>query len=179
MLHRIALIGALALVYVFAGRPAAAQTVQVVQDCAGVTAPGGPGGRLYTDQGGRLCSASVAVPAMSTQGGLNVYRVMNAASAAAVAVKASAGRLYSFNLCNNANAARYVRFYNSATAATTGTTPVYAGAITLSAGTCQQFTTNFGLTFSAGISMAITAANGDADATAPLAGDVSGFLGYL
>lgn len=178
MHHRFALIGALALAYALSDLPASAQTVQVVQDCSGVTSVGGPGGRLYTDQAGRLCSASVAVPAMSSQGGLSVYRVMNAASAAAVSVKATAGRLYSFNLCNNTNASRYVRFYN-APAATTGTTPVYAGAITLAAGTCQQYTTNFGLTFGAGISFSITAANGDTDATAPLAGDVSGFLGYL
>lgn len=133
---------------------------------------------LSLDASGNLRTQSVAVPSQVATGGLSVYRVMNAASATAVAIKASPGRLYSFNLCNNANAARYVRFYN-ATTATTGTTPVYAGAITLSSGTCQQYTTNFGLTFSAGISMAITAANGDADTTAPLAGDVSGFIGYL
>lgn len=54
MLIRLAL-AALALACAL---PAHAQSVQVVQDCAGVTAPTGPGGRLYTDQSGRLCMAS-------------------------------------------------------------------------------------------------------------------------
>lgn len=143
----------------------------------------GVGVTLYDTRGNAFGTGAnpfpvATVPAPGMGQGLAVYRVMNAASAAAVSVKASAGRVYSFNLCNNTNASRYVRFYNSA-AATTGTTPVYAGAITLSAGSCQQYTTNFGLTFSAGISFSVTAANGDADATAPLAGDVSGFIGYL
>lgn len=55
MFHRIALLGALALAYGCMGRPVAAQSVQVVQDCAGVAAATGPGGRLYTNQYGGLC----------------------------------------------------------------------------------------------------------------------------
>lgn len=118
-----------------------------------------------------------SIPSAAPDGGLVVYRVMTAATAAASTIKGGPGRLYTFNLCNNAASGRYVRFYNAA-AATTGTTPVYAGPITLSAGTCQQFTTGVGLGFSAGIAMSVTAANGDSDATAGGAGDVSGFLGY-
>ncbi|AWB21229.1 hypothetical protein DA075_10140 [Methylobacterium currus] len=119
-----------------------------------------------------------SAPSASPDNGLAVSRIMTTASAAAMTIKPAPGRLYAFNLCNNASTSRYVRFYNAA-AATTGTTPVYAGPITLAAGGCQQFTTAVGLGFSAGIALSVTAANGDGDATPGIAGDVSGFLGFL
>jgi hypothetical protein len=169
--------GLLALLLALAPVSAWAQTgARLVPSCGSVTyGPGDFAAQTVTPDG-RLCIGS-APPSATPAGGLSVYRVMSGSSAAAAAVKSSAGRLYSFNLCNNAAATRYVRFYDSP-AAVTGTTPVAAGAIALSAGSCQQFTTSFGLAFTAGISMSVTAANGDADTTAPAAGDVSGFLGY-
>lgn len=178
MLYRLAIAAALGLAALTVS--ADAQTAQVVPDCAGVAGVVGPGGRLYTDQSGRLCTAGVLVasPSAMAAGGLATYRVNSPAGAAAMMVKASPGRVYSFNLCNTAGASRYVRFYNSASP-TVGTTPVFAGAIVIGAGTCQQFTTNFGLTFSNGIGLGITAANGDSDTTPVAAGDVSGFIGYL
>lgn len=120
----------------------------------------------------------VAQAGSTMPGGLTTYRVLSPAGSGAQVIKATAGRVYSFNMCNSAAASRYVRFYNSASA-TTGTTPVFAGAIVISASSCQQFTTNFGLTFGAGISFSVTAANGDADTTAAAAGDVSGFIGFM
>lgn len=177
MLHRAILAAALA---VGLSTVAQAQTAQSVADCAGVTTAAGPGASLYVDQNGRLCTAGVLVasPSAMAAGGLATYRVSSPAGSTAQVVKASAGRVYSYNFCNTAGASRYVRFYNSA-APTTGATPVFAGAVVISAGTCQQFTTNFGLTFSNGIGLAITAANGDTDTTSVTAGDVSGFVGYL
>lgn len=53
MLYRLAIAAAFGLVALTAS--ADAQTVQVVNDCAGVTSQPSPGGRLYTDQSGRLC----------------------------------------------------------------------------------------------------------------------------
>ncbi len=53
MLYRLAIAATLGLVALTVS--ADAQTAQVVTDCAGVTAQPGPGGRLVTDQNGRLC----------------------------------------------------------------------------------------------------------------------------
>lgn len=119
----------------------------------------------------------INAPGSDAAGGLGVYRVNSPAGAGGLIVKAGPGRLYSFNLCNTAGAGRYVRFYNTV-APIPGTTPVYAGPIVVSAGSCQPFTSSVGLSFGAGIGLGITAANGDADATAISAGDVVGFLGF-
>lgn len=174
MLARLILAAALALLL---SGGAQAQTPRVVPDCQGLALPSGPGGVQAVDQFGRLCTVAVLQPSQAT-GGLSLFRVMNAAGAAAITVKASPGRLYSYHLCNTATSTRFVRFYNT-TAATTGTTPIAAGAVVIAAGSCQTYDTGVGLTFPAGISMSVTAANGDTDATAAAAGDVSGFVGYL
>jgi hypothetical protein len=117
-------------------------------------------------------------PIAAANGGLSVYRVNSPSGAPGLVVKAGPGRLYAFDLCNTAAASRYVHFYDT-TSPVPGTTPVYAGAITISAGSCQQFNTSFGLSFSNGIGMGITGANGDSDTTSVTAGDVTGFLGFL
>lgn len=167
----------LLLAFVPLSWPAAAQQARVVADCAGEARKAGDGGGLMVDQNGNLCIKGVVGPSPNPLGGLSTYRVNAMAGTPGLMVKASPGRIYNFNLCNTAGATRYVRFYNSA-APVVGTTAVFAGAIAISAGSCQQFTTNFGLTFSAGIGLGITAANGDADTTPVTAGDVSGFIGY-
>ncbi|MGX7706324.1 hypothetical protein [Methylobacterium sp. Gmos1] len=58
MYARIALLGALALAYGCSGRPAAAQSVQVLPACGTASAPVGTGGRLYTDTTGTLCTVA-------------------------------------------------------------------------------------------------------------------------
>lgn len=134
---------------------------------SGRSAPCGPDSPL----------AITTIPGTSSEGGLKVFRVFSPAGSPAMTVKAEAGRLYSFNLCNTAGASRFVRFYNTPTAQA-GSTPVYAGPVVVSAGSCQQFTTSFGLAFPSGISMSITAAMGDMDTSPITTGDVTGFLGY-
>lgn len=177
MLYRLAIAAALGLVALTCS--ADAQTVTVVPNCAGVLASQGPGGQLYTDQNGKLCVASTSSDAPTTAtGGVSVYRVMSTADTNARTVKASGGRLFTYTLCNAASATRYVRFFNLATMPVAGTSPVYLGAIVISASTCQSYSNGIGLSFPAGIGFDITGANGDADTTAVAAGDVSGFIGY-
>lgn len=170
---------ALAIMLLVLHNPVDAQTVSVVPNCAGVTASQGPGGQLYTDQNGKLCVASVSNDAPTTPtGGVSVYRVMSTADTNARNVKSSGGRLFTYTLCNAASATRYVRFFNLPTAPVAGTSPVYLGAVVISASTCQSYSSGIGLSFPAGIGFDITAANGDADTTSVAASDVSGFIGY-
>jgi len=177
MLYRLAIAAALGLVALTGSVDA--QTAQVVPDCAGVVAQPGAGGSLYTDQNGKLCVAgSASDSTASAIGGVTVYRVMSTADTNARNVKASGGRLFTYTLCNAASAARFVRFFDLATMPVAGTSPVYLGAIVISASTCQSYSNGIGLAFPAGIGFDITAANGDADTTAVAAGDVSGFIGY-
>lgn len=177
MLHRLILAAGFALAASVV--PADAQNVQTVADCIGVVAQPNLGGRLYVDQAGRLCvsgAPSNATPAAT--GGVSVHRVMSTADTNARTVKATGGRLFTYTLCNAASAARYVRFFNLATIPVAGTSPVYLGAVVISASTCQSYSNGIGLAFPAGIGFDITGANGDADTTAVAAGDVSGFIGY-
>jgi hypothetical protein len=142
-----------------------------------------PGVVLYDSKGVALGTVGnpvnmTAAPTASAVGGLNVYRVMATATTNGTAVKSSAGKIYAYTFCNTAGTARYVRLYNLPAAPSPGTSPIYAGAIPVTAGACQHFSNDIGLSFSAGIGFSITGANGDTDATAVAAGDVSGFIGY-
>lgn len=146
-----------------------------------------PPGAVYCEQpGGRVvpCGSpwmplyTQSIPAPNAEGGLDIYRVMSPSGSPAMVVKSSPGRLYSYNLCNTAPTARFVRFHDSASPVA-GETPVVAGPIVVSAGTCQQFTTGFGLRFRSAISISISGSAGDNDTTPVENGDVTGFLGYM
>lgn len=108
--------------------------------------------------------------------GLSIYRVNNSGSSA-MQIKAQPGLLFSFTLCNTSETGQYVRLYDSTTPVV-GVTPVAAGAILVSAGSCQVFNTQFGLYFQNGIAFGVTGANGDADTTPSPANSISGFVGY-
>lgn len=105
--------------------------------------------------------------------------VNSAASTNATVVKASAGTLYSVTVSNTGAAARYVKFYNKATAPTVGTdTPVFT--IQVAAGATLNIP--FGVTghrFATGIGLAITANAADSDTTAVGAGEVKVASAYI
>lgn len=114
----------------------------------------------------------------TTTGGLTNFRVNAAASTNATNIKASAGQVYGWCLTNAAASLRYVRLFNKASAPTVGTdTPTQTIALAASGGQVCQ-TTDIGIVYAAGIGYDITGANGDSDATAVTANDVTGAIFY-
>ena len=136
-----------------------------------------PSGRVEPCGGPDTPLNTVLKPATDPTAGLQLFRIMSPEGPVPMVAKSSAGRLFSYNFCNSSNMTRYVRFYDSASP-TAGTTAIAAGPIIVAAGSCQQFTTSFGLVFRSGISLAVTGGMDDNDVTATGDGDITGFLGY-
>lgn len=113
-----------------------------------------------------------------TTGALTNYRINAAATTNATSVKTSAGVLYGYSLCNASASLRYVRLFNLATAPTVGTSTPTQTVILAANGGCVTLSSDVGVTYSAGIALDITGANGDSDTTAVSANDVSGALYY-
>lgn len=106
----------------------------------------------------------------ATTGGHTIYRSLDL-DETGVSIKGSAGQVFGWYICNQAAAARYVKLYNKATAATVGTdTPVMTLVIP-AYGACNVEYAN-GITFSLGISAGATTALADASTAAPTANDV-------
>lgn len=110
-----------------------------------------------------------------TTGGNSIYRNLDL-DETGVSVKASAGQLYGYFICNRSLAERFVKLYNKASAATVGTdTPVIT--IPLSAGAadkpfCANVGWDTGVAFATGIAAGATTGLADANTGAPAANDV-------
>jgi hypothetical protein len=105
--------------------------------------------------------------------------INSAATTNATSIKASAGTAYSIIASNTNAAARYVKFYNLATAPTVGTsTPVFTMAIP-TGGTVMFDTGATGMRFSTGIALAITGAAADTDTTVIVASDVKVAISFI
>lgn len=104
-----------------------------------------------------------------TSGGATPYRNLDLGVTGQV-VKASAGQVYGWVLCNNAGASRFVKLYNKATAPTEADTPVMT--IELPALSTGQYAIPVGIAFAAGISVRATTGVADNDVGAPTANDV-------
>lgn len=129
---------------------------------------------LSTIAAGSNLMGDVALQARATTNGLTTTRISSAASTNATSLKASAGRLYNGCAVNTTASAKFLKFYNKASAPTVGTdTPVWTivipanGQVNLS-----DVFGDHGWFASTGIAYAITGAVGDADTTAVAAGDV-------
>lgn len=126
--------------------------------------------------GGGVSSPSVAASASVT--GLSASKLLSAATTNPTLLKASAGRLYGYQLANLTAAWKFVRFYNKASAPTVGTdAPLFVVAIPPNGMTDIFFTVP--VTFSAGIGYSITGAVADLDATAVGANEVQGTAYWL
>lgn len=104
-------------------------------------------------------------------------KVIAAASTNATSTKATAGRVVAYDFHNNAAAARYVKFYNKATAPVVGT-DVPTKVVALPAGGSKTISIPGGIAFATGIAYAIVTGAADADATAVAANDVVGGFEY-
>lgn len=121
---------------------------------------------------------STAIAASATVVGAAPAKVLSTAGTNSTIIKASAGRVYGYNLSNTTASWRYVKFYNLATAPVVGTTvPVYQFAIP-PGGTVTDSNT-VPISHATGIGMAITAGPADNDATAVGANDVVGMVMFL
>lgn len=113
----------------------------------------------------------------SSTGAMTTAKVLAAATTNATSVKASAGRVLGWALCNTTAAVKVVRLYNLSTAPTVGTSvPVYN--IVIPANGYVDATFPAGISHSTGIAYAITNAIADLDATAVAANDVIGAIFY-
>jgi hypothetical protein len=125
-----------------------------------------------------LAFAAIDPDTGQTPGAVSNYRLASsAATTNATVVKNAAGKVYSGSLYNSNAAARYLKFYNKATAPTVGTdVPVWVEYLPPTSKT--SFDLN-GVPFSAGISVAIVTGAADNDATAVGAGDIQSLnIGY-
>lgn len=129
---------------------------------------------VQVDENGNTTSATPdtlhadLAPTMSTGRLLSV-----AASTNSTNVKASAGRVYAIQGYNAANAVRYFKLYNKATAPTVGTdTPVKT--LALPPGVGFAFDWSRGYAFATGIGFGLTTGAADNDTGALTAADVLG-----
>lgn len=133
-------------------------------------------GATLTDANGNallgqaLAASSLPVTDALDNGATTTSRLISAAASTnATSVKASAGSVFRVRGFNNNAAARFLKFYNKASAPTVGTdTPV----LTYRLAPTADFAIDVCLYFSAGIAYAITTAAADADTGALTAGDV-------
>lgn len=116
------------------------------------------------------------------RGGATTHSKSSAATTNATSVKGSPGVLYNLVVMNENAAARFIKFYDKASAPTVGTdTPALRFAIP-GATTGGGFSVNFGpqgLAFAAGIAYALVTGAADANAGAVAADEIQVNLGYL
>ena len=121
---------------------------------------------------------STGIHASATVTGSLLHKLIAAASTNATVVKASAGRVYGYDLSNPSAAWKYVKFYNKATAPVVGTdVPVLVVGIPPNSRAYSDAVVP--IAFTTGISIAIVAGAADADATAVAAADVISNIQYI
>lgn len=98
-------------------------------------------------------------------------------STTGVLIKTGPSQIFAVIVYNNATAARYLKFYDKATAGTASDTPVLTVGLTASA--LNTFTVGQGSQFLLGLSVRATNLVADNDATAPTANDVVLNVEYL
>lgn len=107
----------------------------------------------------------------TTSGGVTLTRLLSAATTNATSVKASAGQLYGYIVSNSNAAARYLKFYDKASAPTVGTdVPVLT--LEIPAASTGHVPFDMGIVFATGIAFALTANVSDADTTAVAANEI-------
>lgn len=102
----------------------------------------------------------------------SVYRKIAAADTNAAVIQAGVTKLAAYMMYNTAASARYVKFYNKATAPTVGTdTPVLTVAIPANSA-AEILIGEPGLNFDSGLGIGIVTGAADSNTTAPSAADV-------
>ena len=145
------------------------------------TNPGSGGSTFASDDVGGVQYPRIKIavgPDGVANDGYTPYKLLSAATTNATSVKASAGEVGMIVAFNTSAAAKFLKFYNKASAPTVGTdTPVLVLPIPASANGFV-ITPSEGIAFSTGIAFAITGAVADSDTTAVAANDVIVSLAY-
>jgi hypothetical protein len=171
---------------VAAGATAATNSVLTggVYNSGGVSPSTGQQEPLQLDSAGRVlvnctgCSAGSTVQLIpGTSGGVTMSHLLAAASTNGTVLKGSSGQLYGAAIYNNAAYPVYMRFYNTASAPTVGTTTIVYE-VPVQAGTEREVHSDEGLAFSSGIAYSLTKGIADTDTTATAANDASMDLIY-
>lgn len=105
-------------------------------------------------------------PEPQAANGLTTFKLISAATTNATSVKAAAGQLYTILASNVNAAARFLKFYNKATAPAVGTDVPVLTFLIPAGGALSLDTGGMGFAFPLGIALAITALVADADVTA-------------
>jgi hypothetical protein len=112
-----------------------------------------------------------------TSSGAAGARVKALATTNATLVKGSAGVVLGWYLYNTSAAAKFLKFYNKATAPVVGTdVPLFTVGLPTGGGTVIEWYNT--IAFGAGIAYAITGAVADSDTTPTAADDVHGVILY-
>tara|TARA_R110001592_G_scaffold45643_3_gene145847 strand:+ start:9374 stop:9793 length:420 start_codon:yes stop_codon:yes gene_type:complete len=114
----------------------------------------------------------MAMPNQYGFGGLEVHKIISAASTNLGFVKKDGGSVYGINLHNKASVPAYLRIFDKASAPVDADTPLVT--LTIPAVGTLDMELPIGLRFRLGLGFNITADPTDADATAIVAKDVVG-----
>lgn len=125
-------------------------------------------------------SALRVLATAATSGGATPFRLISAASTNATSVKGSAGQVYAVWATNVNAAARYLKFYNKASAPTVGTdTPVFVcGLPGNAAGAGGSIAIPPGIEFTTGIAIALTTGIADSSTGAVAADEIAVSIAY-
>lgn len=121
----------------------------------------------------KIGDTGAQITANATGAGL-IAKVLSAASTNATVVKASAGRLYGFQLANTSAAWKYLKLHNVAVAPTPGA--AVAATIAIPPGGHVSVGFDVGMGFATGIGYTITNLSPENDTTVVAVGDVVGHL---
>lgn len=133
-------------------------------------------GGTWTVQPGNTANTTpwLTQPQTGTSGGSTPFHVISAASNNATSVKASAGMVYGYTISNTNASARYVKFYNKASApAPTTDNTLIVSTIQVPGNATVLAAIPEGLVCSTGIAFAAVANMSDTDNTSISAGDLS------
>ena len=105
-----------------------------------------------------------AQPLPTTTGGLSLFHVIAAASTNATNIKATPGQVYGGQVYNNSTTRAYLKFYNTSSSPTCGSSTVVK-TIMVPASGGSNFSFDLGDAFSTGISFCLTNGIADTDST--------------
>lgn len=125
-------------------------------------------GKLSANAGVNIGNVGLAP---QTSGGLEIKRLLSAASTNATKVKESPGQVFGWYIFNTSSSVKYVKLYNKASAPTVGTdTPVMTIPVPKESGTNIEYVN--GIAFATGIALATTKAVADANTEAVAENDL-------
>jgi hypothetical protein len=128
--------------------------------------------------GGGVTAPSGTLVASATVVGLAATKVLAAAGTNPTLLKASAGRLYGYQLANMTASWKFVRFYNKSTAPVAGTDAPFM-VVALPPNSSVDLNWTIPISFTTGMGYTVTGAVADNDATAVAANDVQGTVYWI